>query len=818
MLVATVYLMLSRREFDRGYSYLADATPDLKRGTLVAVPFGKADRPIFGVVTELCETNAPPENLKSILFAFAEPYALTSKIVDLCLYFRSQLLCTFGELAKAALPVGLSMKTEALLRACAAPPDPLPILSESAARLWEALAVSGELSLDAPDLRAADELIRKGLAEKIYDPYTHTNEKKTPVFTAVKPPEQLRDDDFKKLPAKSAARYRAVLRDLWDLPGHSCTKSDLTGRFSLTDANLNTLEKRALIRKTELSGYRSPYSFGAAAQTDPDAARFDLPLNAEQKQAFAKLDSLAGSGQGAAALLYGVTGSGKTRVLFHLIRKLRDMQKGVLFLVPEIGLTSRAARELMQLFPDDVTVIHSGLSEGERHDAWVALKTGQKHIALGTRSAIFAPVNDLGLIVIDEEQDQSYCADNPPRFHARDLARFRAAHENALLVLSSATPDVETFYKAKTGKYTLCRLSSRAAAQNLPDVTIVDLKPDLKENPDFLIGKDLHAALAETLNKGEQAILFMNRRGYQFAPFCASCGQALICPSCSVALTLHRSRQNALCCHYCGYRIPLPDTCPHCGAKHLFFRGYGTQKLEEELRERFPDARILRMDADSVGAKLSRDRFLSEFASGGADILLGTQMVTKGHDFANVTLVGVVMADTSLYLGDYRASEETFSLLTQVIGRAGRGAKPGRAIVQTLNPDHEIFPLAATQDYDRFYAGEIALRKAVLYPPFCCLSAFTLSSQDEKLLHQAAQKFDAVFSEKMRADPAIKLIAYGPIEPMIAKLQNRYRLKFVIKHQNDARTRKLFYELIRFDRALIESGVRVVFELTPNQL
>ncbi len=810
--IAKIRLLQARRQYDRLYSYLIPEEATVNIGCVAAVPFGNANRPSFGVVVELEEVETIEEELKELFYVLEEPYRLDEAIVNLCLYFSEHLLCTAGELFKAALPVGLTFHVrEFLVLNEGAPKLPNDNDTDGIQNLFLLLQNGAHVERTGKNAIAADYLLRHKIARKAYLPEAYSNKKFVRMVTLNCDPEKLDKSAFKGLTLQKIPEYTAFLKYLKSLPVDAVAEKELIDRFSFSPSVFKSLEKRGLIKIEARPVYRGAYA-------EESAISLPKNLNEEQFSAVERLTALIDENRGCAALLHGVTGSGKTRVMLHLVRHTLAQGKGILFLVPEIGLTSNIAKQLLTHFPGQVTVLHSGLSAGERHDAWAALKNGTKTIVLGTRSAIFAPVKNLGLILMDEEQDQSYNADNAPRYHARDLARYRAAHEAALLLLASATPDIETYLKAKNGTYHLCKLTHRATGHALPSVTIVDLKEDLKKHPDRLIGNELQKAIERVLSRGEQCLLFMNRRGYQYAPFCPSCGHVITCPNCSVALTLHSNRTRYACCHYCGYTTNPPSVCPSCGAEHLFFRGYGTQRLEEETRELFPQARILRMDADTMRQKFSHDDLIQDFTEHKADILLGTQMIAKGHDFPDVTLVGVVMADTSLYLGDFRAGEETFTLLTQVIGRAGRAKGGGTAIIQTLNPDHEIFSLAATQDYENFYAGEIALRKAVLYPPFCHLSVFTLTGADEKVLNQAALAFNHQISVALGVYPGVHIIVYGPIEPAILRINNQYRRKFVIKHQNDRDTRALFSRLFNWFRTTQNPSLSLYYDLTPTQI
>lgn len=809
--ICVIRLLQVRREFDRGYSYLVPSEIVLCRGDICAVPFGKANRPTFGIVTELGEAEET-DSLKPILFKLEHPYSLDESMLELCQYFSSHLLCTIGELARVALPVGLTFQTREFV--VIHPSSTASTnLTGPAADLYLLLKEGAQIEINSRNREACDFLIRTHRAKKIYLPESAANQKFERVVRLDCDAENPPEGAFVRFALAKVEIYKKLLRYLKALPCRYVPEKELCDRFSVSKQTLATLAARGLIQIEARPVYRAAYP-ERENLTPPALPR----LNQQQTEALDSIESQLKADKGGACLLYGVTGSGKTRVMLHAIAAALAQGKGVIFLVPEIGLTSRAAAELLEAFPSQVSVLHSALSAGERHDAWVALKKGEKKIVLGTRSAVFAPVQNLGLILMDEEQDQSYNADNAPRYHARDIARYRAAHENALLLLASATPDVESFFKAQSGIYSFCRLSERASGAKLPNVQIVDLREDIRQNPDTLIGRHLREAISATLERGEQCLLFMNRRGYQYAPFCPSCGHVITCPNCSVSLTLHNHHGRYACCHYCGYSEAPPAKCPSCGAEHIFFKGYGTQKLEEEIKTLFPKARVLRMDADTVSQKYSHDEIVKRFRAHNADILLGTQMIAKGHDFPDVTLVGVVMADTSLYLGDYRSTEETFSLLTQVIGRAGRAEKEGRAIIQTLNPDHEVFSLAASQDYDNFFQGEIKLRKAVLYPPFCHLSVFTLSSTSEETLCRAAEAFNQRFADVLEEQEEVKLIVYGPIDPTLLRVNLQYRKKFVIKHQNDKRTRRLFEGLMRWFVETQPHNVSLYYDSTPSQI
>ncbi|MBQ8697149.1 MAG: primosomal protein N', partial [Clostridia bacterium] len=493
-----------------------------------------------------------------------------------------------------------------------------------------------------------------------------------------------------------------------------------------------------------------------------------------------------------------------------------------------VGIFSR-------VYGERIAVIHSGLSAGERFDEWRRIREGKVDVCIGTRSAIFAPFPNLGLVVMDEEQEHTYKSDQNPKYHARDVARFRCATHGALMLLASATPSLESFHRAQTGRYTLVRLTERYGEARLPEVVLADLRADAKAGDDSIMGSVLRAELEKNLREGEQSILFVNRRGYNNFLSCNMCGSVRLCPHCSVSLTYHakgryralegesipasRARNGYLTCHYCGYREAVPASCPECGNKVLQFMGFGTQLAENYLQDNYPDARVLRMDADTTQNKFSYDEILGDFRETGADVLLGTQMVTKGHDFPDVTLVGVLSVDSALYLDDYRANERAFSLVTQVVGRAGRAEKAGRAVIQTYSPDHALLRRAAEQDYDGFYRDEIALRRALVFPPFCDMVLFSFSASGEETVLSGSTRFAERMKECLSKEEwqGIDLQAFGPFESPIYKKQDRYHMRLVIKCIANAKTRSLFAHLLRSYSA-DNKKLNIQIDINPTNL
>ena len=545
----------------------------------------------------------------------------------------------------------------------------------------------------------------------------------------------------------------------------------------------------------------------------------DIMLTDEQQTAYDELCTLYENDHAEVSLLYGITGSGKTSVFFKLIERAVEDDKDVIVMVPEIALTPQMIAMFRAHFGDKVAVFHSALSLGERLDEYKRVSRGIAKIAVGTRSAIFAPFQNLGLIIMDEEQEHTYKSESKPRFSAKELAKFRCSYHKALLLFSSATPSVETFYYANSGRYHKHVLTKRYGSATLPDVVIADMNEELEVGNASSFSNILLQNIEENLDNGKQSILLLNRRGYNSYVTCNSCREPLTCPNCSISLTYHNAN-NRLMCHYCGYSVPYRTECPTCHSHSLRLSGTGTQRAEVEIAEIFPHARILRMDTDTTMTRSSHEKKLTAFANGEYDILVGTQMVAKGLDFPNVTLVGVLNADHMLYLDDYRSYENTFSLLTQVVGRSGRGKDKGRAIIQTFTPENPIISLAARQDYDAFYQAEIGIRKAMLYPPFASICLVGFVGENAKLTEKAAFAFTALMTEMLKDEYTdIPLRVLGPSQAAVFKVSNKYRFKLILKCRNDNRFREMLGRmLVTFSGVREYSGVTVYADMDPLNL
>ena len=602
--------------------------------------------------------------------------------------------------------------------------------------------------------------------------------------------------------------HRRVMEHLLVQPAISAFEA---AELGANTAQLATMVKNGYLLRSEREVLRSPY--GAS-----EPIRDPIALSRAQTEAYEALLALSRRGRPEAALLFGVTGSGKTKVMMKLMDDVIAEGRSVILMVPEIALTPQTVGIFCRRYGARVAVIHSSLSAGERFDAWRRIAAGEVDLVIGTRSAVFAPLPRIGLILIDEEHEHTYKSDADPKYHTRDVAAFRAARHNALVVMASATPSLESFYKAERGIYTLVPLRERFGGNPLPDAEVVDMRQELRHGNLSPISARLAERLSEVEENGEQAILFLNRRGFHAALHCRGCGYVFNCPNCSVAQTHHAGARGAyLMCHTCGGRAPVPQRCPECGGDQISYLGAGTQKAEGALSAAYPDMRVMRMDADTATGKDAYDRMLDSFRAGEADILIGTQMVTKGHDFPRVTLSGVLAADISLNLPDFRAAERTFSLLTQVIGRAGRGAVPGHAVIQTFSPDNEVIALACRQDYEGFYRREIALRRELTFPPFCHIAQFTLTGTEEGSVEAAAREFGELAARRAAEEiPDEPMIIFGPFEARTFKAEGRYRMRLLMKCRLSMAIRRHIGALLC--EYIPKNGVTLSVDLDPTDV
>ena len=780
--VAMVAVEGASLSYDKAYSYLIPDGWAVQAGQRVRVPFGRGNHKKLAVVLRTGGVSGR-EGLKPLLEVVDPAPLVNSEGLELLEYLKEHTFCTYYEALRLLLPAGLGVRYRTLYTAGNLPPGRLLSNEEQAVveylRARRGPAEGERLEKRFGVTRAQlEELARAGALTLAEDRAQAVRDEK---ITMVRLREDWRAEPLTK-------KQQAVMDFLAE--NETASLKEVCYFAAATRAVADALQRRGAVEYFDQPVLRDPF-----AQADKEIRRAE-PLSPQQQAAFEGLAAMLLEEKPAPALLYGVTGSGKTQVYLRLIEAVLAQGKTALVLVPEISLTAQVVEGFHRRFGDRVAVLHSALSLGERMDEWKRIKAGNADIVVGTRSAVFAPLENIGLIVMDEEQEHTYKSEQSPRFHTRDVAKLRSAWHGALLLLASATPSVESYHAATQGRCRLVELSDRFGDADLPDVYVVDMgdSENLSDSP-WLSGV-LQQELRRNLERGEQSILLLNRRGYSTVVKCSSCGTVADCPNCSVALTYHAAN-GSLLCHYCGYLQKAIHTCTHCGSELIRYTGAGTQKLEEELAALFPEARVLRVDMDTTMAKFSHQKLFGAFLHGEYDIMIGTQMVAKGLNFPNVTLVGVVNADQSLYGGDFRSFERSFSLLTQVVGRGGRGARRGRALIQTYSPESPIIRLASMQDYPAFFREEIVSRRLHLYPPYCTMAGIGFVGEDLDAVQTWSERFLERFRQvagERYADLPVRLL--GPVPSDILKAAGKYRYKLVLKCRSDTRTRALLREVL----------------------
>lgn len=799
---ARVYLLDNPYCIDNEYTYFIphDLSHSVKKGSFVIIPFGNSNKTQIGLVTEI-NCDEPQAKTKSIKALASEEISFSDTDLELCLFMKEHTLCTVGDAVRSMIPSGALSQIVTCYR-CADDAsydgqyadifnyiqDQSTVTSHALEEVFGLSAISAITSLLHKGVIEKDVIIKNkavGKDKKYYTLSISNDELSSLLGTG----ENI--DGYKKLRSEM---HKAILSLL--SMRERALADDIKAELGATDAQISALLKKGYISKEVENVYRNPYEH----KIRPNHAQ-KLVLSSEQNIALNTLKNMFDANKPSCALLHGVTGSGKTCVMMKIIDHALNNRRGVIMLIPEISLTPQTVELFFSRYGSRAAIIHSSLSQGERLDAYMKIRRGEADLVIGTRSAIFAPVQNLGLIIIDEEQEHTYKSDNNPKYHARDIARFRSAKTNSLLLLASATPSIESYKKAVDGNYTLIELKERYGKAKLPTVELADMREEIRAGNDSALSLPLLDGIGSAIHRKEQAILFLNRRGYHNFVTCASCGTAIVCPNCSVSMTHHTDRiyhRTELVCHWCGKRMPTPSVCSECGGEHIKPMGIGIQLVEQKLKELYPSVNVIRMDTDTTSSKHAYDNMLADFRSHKAEILLGTQMVTKGHDFPDVTLVGVLNADTSLYLNDFRANERTFSMLTQVIGRAGRSEKKGQALIQTSNPDHDVIELACKQDYKTFFENEIQTRKLLSYPPFCDIVLLTLSGQIESAVMKDSKLLSDMIREKINGNfKGVPVICYGPFEAPVYKLDGKYRMRIIIKTKLTKQSREMFAEIYK---------------------
>ncbi|MBR2283139.1 MAG: primosomal protein N' [Ruminococcus sp.] len=801
MLAAETAVSGAARSFDQLFSYSVPDGMTVTPGCRVLVPFGRSNKRRIGVVMSLSETDdTPGRKLKPLADVIDSEPVVSEELLSLAVYLREQTFCTYFDAVKAMLPPGMGVRTkEKFTLQNIAEPEKYAggSVSEEAMQLYESLRYS-EGSRELTELISnyivdngrllVDELCEAGL---IVSNNAFRQNVGTASVKMVRLSEEYLEspDSFRLTPKqKKAAQFLSEY-----------------GEASVKEAAYMCGVTDTVIKRLAAAGAAEEFEQETFRRAEPDITTDgeditrpeDIQLTDEQQNARDTVFSQLQRHEPAAFLLHGVTGSGKTSVFERLIYDTVSMGRQALLLVPEIGLTPQVLRRFRLLFGERVAVIHSGLTLGQRLDEHRRIRQGLADIVIGTRSAVFAPLDNIGLIVIDEEGERSYKSDSSPRYLAHDAAKQRCRYHSAVLLLASATPSIESYYLAQRGAYRLLEMRHRYSTAPLPEVTIVDMNEERFGGNPSEFSRKLVGEIKRNLDSGEQSILLLNRRGFHTIISCCGCGKPVYCPNCSVPLTYHK-KNNKMLCHYCGYISDPVTKCPECGGSKLTSMGFGTQRLEEELAALFPEARILRMDADTTFSRSSYEKNFSAFRRGEYDIMVGTQMIGKGLDFPNVTLVGVLSVDKALYAGDFRSYERTFSLITQVVGRSGRGQIPGRAVLQTFMPEHYVMNLAAAQDYEGFYREEIAIRRAMTFPPICDMCVFGFSGEDEFRVKAGAEAVLGLMDRYLRKNvPHSPVRLLGPVRCSYGKIGGKYRWRIIVKCKNTAEIRTFVSEMLK---------------------
>lgn len=794
---AQVIVDVPTMQTDQPYTYLV---PDewqavIECGMRVEVPFGEGNRHIQGFVTALpTELAESTLSLKSLIRVIDLAPVVNQELLQLADYMKDVTFSFKINCLQTMLPAAMKaayQKKFVLLD------EDHPVketyFSQSNEIDWDVIEAAGALTL-------FKRLREQSIVELRYLVKEKVNKKMIRYVKSL-----VTTDNyfvFKEQLRPNALRQHQLLEQLKTTPRETVT---FYREKKLLSTHLKTAEKNGWLSFEEVESYRDPFENHDFPKTLP------WQLNTEQQQAVSRILAAEAQGEATTFLLEGITGSGKTEVYLQSIAEILNKGKTAMMLVPEIALTPQMVQRFKSRFGKAVAVLHSGLSQGEKYDEWRKIERGEAQVVVGARSAVFAPLQKIGLIIIDEEHEATYKQEDTPRYHARDLAIWRSQYHHCPVILGSATPSLESRARAQKKRYELLYLTQRAHENaQLPSVTIVDLKEEYAQKNTSTFSRVLQEKISNRLQQKEQIVLLLNRRGYSSFMMCRDCGYVLPCPNCDISLTLHMDVKK-MRCHYCGHQENIPKKCPDCQGEKIRYYGTGTQKVEEELQERFPSARILRMDVDTTRKKGAHEKILKAFEEQEADILLGTQMIAKGLDYPNITLVGVLNADTALNLPDFRSSERTFQLLTQVSGRAGRGAKPGEVIVQTFNPEHHSIVLAQAQDYEAFYQQEMILRHQSGYPPFYFTVKITISHPAEQVV--AKKSYQIAEQLKNGLSPESRIL--GPTPSGIARIKNRYYYQIILKYKHEVHLHRMLREILETSQSEQRKNLYVSIDYEP---
>jgi primosomal protein N' (replication factor Y) len=803
MKYASVIVDVPAMQTDRAFDYkIPEEWQELVTpGMRVIVPFGP--RKIQGFVIET-KNHSEFKRLKAISELLDLTPCLTSELLQLGQWLTEKTLCFKISAFQAMLPAAMKAKYE---KALGLTIDDVTRLAE---QLQPFFKNGNQVDLKelehSVSLKMIQKEIEQGHIEVIYKVKQKTNKK---TIKIIKRNESLirLTELIEELPA-NAKKQIEIISYFTTNEINEIALQDLLIEANTSDASVKALISKGILKEEIKEIYRDPYQDRHFEKTKR------LMLNNEQQQAITPLLKTINENVHDVFLMYGVTGSGKTEVYLQSIEEVLNNGKEAIVLVPEISLTPQMVHRFKGRFGSKVAVLHSGLSTGEKYDEWRKIQRKEVQLVVGARSAIFAPFENLGMIIIDEEHESSYKQEENPRYHARDVAIYRAKLHKCPVVLGSATPTLESFARSKKDVYKLLTLKERVNKRSMPHVDIIDMREELRSGNRSMFSTTLIEKLTERLEKREQSVLFLNRRGYSSFVMCRDCGFVIQCPHCDISLTYHRHGQQ-LKCHYCGHEEQMPNVCPECQSEHIRFFGTGTQKVEEELVKVLPHSRIIRMDVDTTGRKGAHEKLLTRFGNKEADILLGTQMIAKGLDFPDVTLVGVLTADTMLHLPDFRASEKTFQLLTQVSGRAGRHELPGEVIIQTYTPEHYSIQLASQYDYDSFYNHEMQLRKNHAYPPYYYLALLTVSHPEITKVVSVTEKIVQFLRRNVENETKI----LGPVASPIPRIKDRYRYQCMVKYKREKNLHETLRKITEhFQQEMSSNDLMIAIDLSPNTM
>ncbi|EMI13451.1 primosomal protein N' [Bacillus altitudinis MN12] len=801
-MIAEVIVDVTTKAIDRPFDY---RVPDrfkglVKAGMRVVVPFGP--RKIQGFVTKIKEeTDVQSGNIKDIVDLFDLSPVLTDELLELSHWLTEKTLSYHITALQSMLPAAMKAKYEKEIQVLSA--EELPQSLKELFGQQESI-----LYADIPpeQLKPIQKHVQKGHLEVRYHVSQKSGKKKVRTLQIAVTKEKL--EEKQKQLKKNAVKQKALLTFLFQANETTFLAKDLQQQTGASSQTIKALIQEGLLTESYEEIYRDPYRDREFTPSTP------LDLTKEQAEAAKPIHQAVSDDKHETFLLHGVTGSGKTEIYLQTIDHVLQKGKEAIVLVPEISLTPQMVQRFKERFGSNVAVLHSGLSTGEKYDEWRKIHRKEVKLVVGARSAVFAPFENLGMIIIDEEHESSYKQEEMPRYHAKDVAIERAGRHQCPVVLGSATPSLESYARAKKGVYTLLTLKRRVNQQQLPHVSLIDMREELRNGNRSMFSEELMLRLKEVLERKEQAVLFLNKRGYSSFVMCRDCGYVEQCPHCEISLTYHRF-QKRLKCHYCGHEAPVPAECPECHSEHIRYFGTGTQRVEEELTKVLPEARVIRMDVDTTSRKGAHEKLLTSFGNKEADILLGTQMIAKGLDFPDVTLVGVLSADTSLHIPDFRSSEKTFQLLTQVSGRAGRHEKAGSVIIQSYTPSHYSIELTKQHDYEAFYEQEMLHRRHQSYPPFYFLAMVTVSHEE---VTKAAHVTDKIVQFlKMNCAPNTRIL--GPAASPIAKIKDRYRYQCVIKYKRENELASLLRKIQdHYQKEMEQKQLMISIDMNPYMM